>query len=215
MFIPSLDRKNDFYLGCLYSVMGIFPILMNIIQFWLIDSIVKASSMAAVALDIEQGTRHDSEPLFQGNSEDEDDFDPRPNTNHRSSSLSDARRLDTSDDRSFDTNTSEILITKESINSHSYPPSLSGSISSNVASSLDPKSPKVKNLVKQGNRRMAGTSSESSHLSGSSSLPRTPLQATHVHQVTESADWAESWDDADEWDHPKKDSLGMERIEAE
>jgi hypothetical protein len=26
--------------------------------------------------------------------------------------------------------------------------------------------------------------------------------------VAEGTNWAESWDDADEWDHQKKDSLG-------
>jgi len=191
-------------LCCRSSVMGIFPILMNIIQFWLIDSIVKASSIAAVSLDIEQG--HDGEPLFQGDSDDEADYRHR-----RSSSLSDPRRLDTLDDRSFDTNTSEI-IPKESIHhvdSHSYPPSLSGSLTSNLASIHESKLPRVaKILAKQTQRTMTSTLSETPHLLGSSSLPRTPPQMTHVPAATESANWAETWDDADEWDHQRNDSKG-------
>ena len=191
--------------------MGIFPILMNIVQFWLIDSIVKASSMA-VSLDIEQG--HDAEPLFQGGSDDEADYRPsRPNSIHRrSSSLSNSRRLDTLDDHSFVTNISEIMIPKESnnhVDSHSYPPSLSGSLSSNVASSHEPKSTRIaKNLPKQAKRRnMGSTLAETPHPPGSSSLPRTPPQTIHMPSVSESANWAETWDDADEWDHQKSDSL--------
>lgn len=179
--------------------MGIFPILMNIIQFWLIDSIVKASSVA-VGLDIEQGA-HDSEPLFQGCSDDEDDRAPR-----RSSSLSNSRRLDTPNDLSLDTHTFQIIPAKESTSpsdSHFYPPSLSGSISSNVLSSHEHRL--AKNLAKQTKRRNVADTTE---ILGSSSLPQTPPQVTHAPAVTEGVDWAESWDDADEWDHRKSNSLG-------
>ena len=67
----------------LHSVMGLFPIVMNIIQFWLIDSIVKAT--AHDTLEESGPTRPtngisspllsaDREPLFSANaSEDEDD----------------------------------------------------------------------------------------------------------------------------------------------
>jgi hypothetical protein len=57
--------------------MGIFPIIMNILQFWLIDSIVKASEEASLALqsDTPRHSYEDSqrEPLFGVPSEDEDD----------------------------------------------------------------------------------------------------------------------------------------------
>jgi hypothetical protein len=56
--------------------MGLFPIAMNILQFWLIDSIVKATQQPAVALDSEEG--HDSdvrEPLFRASEDDDDDDD--------------------------------------------------------------------------------------------------------------------------------------------
>jgi len=43
--------------------MGIFPIIMNIVQFWLIDSIVKASAAATAAQGIVP-TDQDSDPLF-------------------------------------------------------------------------------------------------------------------------------------------------------
>ncbi|KAG5732909.1 Transmembrane protein 110, partial [Termitomyces sp. T112] len=45
-------------------VMGIFPIVMNVLQFWLIDSIVKASTKTLALEDGIDATPHDREPLF-------------------------------------------------------------------------------------------------------------------------------------------------------
>jgi hypothetical protein len=54
--------------------MGVFPIFMNIIQFWLIDSIVKAAAyVPALTLDPEEGSHADREPLFRASTDDEDD----------------------------------------------------------------------------------------------------------------------------------------------
>ncbi len=61
------------------STMGIFPIIMNIIQFWLIDSIVKASS--AISLDSASSDPNDDEhqqPLFGASSDDEDEEAYKP-----------------------------------------------------------------------------------------------------------------------------------------
>ena len=44
--------------------MGIFPIIMNIVQFWLIDSIVKASATAMAAQDSAVPTHQDRDPLL-------------------------------------------------------------------------------------------------------------------------------------------------------
>ncbi|KAK7696291.1 hypothetical protein QCA50_000945 [Cerrena zonata] len=54
--------------------MGLFPIMMNIVQFWLIDSIVKASAQnASVALPTDSPrSSGEEEPLFQAHSDDED-----------------------------------------------------------------------------------------------------------------------------------------------
>lgn len=43
--------------------MGIFPIIMNVVQFWLVDSIVKASAAAMAAQGIVP-THQDRDPLF-------------------------------------------------------------------------------------------------------------------------------------------------------
>jgi hypothetical protein len=59
--------------------MGLFPIIMNILQFWLIDSIVKASEDSSFAhqSDTPRPSYEDSqrEPLFGVPSDDEDDDD--------------------------------------------------------------------------------------------------------------------------------------------
>ncbi|KAF8806299.1 hypothetical protein BYT27DRAFT_7243086 [Phlegmacium glaucopus] len=66
--------------------MGIFPIIMNITQFWLIDSIVKASAAVMVVQDVES-TDQDYEPLFGAPAEDDDDqHPPRLETANRGSS---------------------------------------------------------------------------------------------------------------------------------
>jgi hypothetical protein len=51
-------------------VMGLFPIIMNILQFWLIDSIVKASSSS---IEPSSPRTSDREPLFGAPEVDEDD----------------------------------------------------------------------------------------------------------------------------------------------
>ncbi|KAI0278616.1 vacuolar membrane protein-domain-containing protein [Russula aff. rugulosa BPL654] len=52
--------------------MGLFPIFMNVVQFWLIDSIVKASGNTETALPFDQSDR---EPLFHSSDGDGDDGD--------------------------------------------------------------------------------------------------------------------------------------------
>lgn len=63
------------------SVMGLFPIIMNIVQFWLIDSIVKAHDPPLALtndtsrLDARDGDR---EPLFRADGSDEDETTEEP-----------------------------------------------------------------------------------------------------------------------------------------
>lgn len=83
ILFPFLGRFGEWLLSWTYThkgdglqvvfVMGIFPVVMNVLQFWLIDSIVKASE--AVKLFDEERPDHDAhEPLFRA-SEDNDDDD--------------------------------------------------------------------------------------------------------------------------------------------
>ena len=63
--------------------MGIFPIIMNIVQFWLIDSIVKASATAMTAQGIVP-THQDRDPLLSAPAvDDNEQLSPRLETaNH-------------------------------------------------------------------------------------------------------------------------------------
>jgi hypothetical protein len=56
--------------------MGFFPILMNVIQFWLIDSIVKAGGIAGIALPSSDSLDPaDREPLFHSPTDPANDDD--------------------------------------------------------------------------------------------------------------------------------------------
>jgi hypothetical protein len=57
--------------------MGLFPIFMNIIQFWVIDSIIKVGGVGGLGVQLEeQGDETDHEPLFIDDPDgDEDDDD--------------------------------------------------------------------------------------------------------------------------------------------
>ena len=144
--------------------MGIFPIMMNILQFWLIDSIVKSSPAASVALPTltprsSADGEHEHEPLFHASSDDEDDDgafpahhdieNPRPRS--RSHSI-DSDRLVPDEPKSLGSGTSTAVGSspgtpkgskpidiKREAEPHAYPPSLAGSsvltASSSVASS--------------------------------------------------------------------------------
>ena len=99
------------------STMGLFPIMMNVLQFWLIDSIVKGSSNYAPLTLVSETPRGsmdpDSEPLFHA-SDDEDDDDgqsarhdienPRPRSISRSRSR-DERRLSAGEPKSVSSGT--------------------------------------------------------------------------------------------------------------
>jgi hypothetical protein len=191
--------------------MGIFPILMNIIQFWLIDSIVKASSMAAVASDIEQNAQEDCEPLFEGGSDDEHDYNPsRPNPSQRRPSISsfDSRGSDFHDNRSTSTTPEDSGESSKPEDVHGYPPSLSGSMTSDVSSHNKVENSLTKKTIHSkpaSSTLPRSTQPETLQVSG----PRnTALQlSARASIVKESADWTDSWDDADEWTHRKNDSI--------
>lgn len=62
------------WLTVIFSVMGVCPILFNMLQFWLIDSIVKAKEAFNLGSpDLEQAVDEAQAPLFADNNEDSDD----------------------------------------------------------------------------------------------------------------------------------------------
>ncbi|KAG6887115.1 hypothetical protein C0995_001360 [Termitomyces sp. Mi166 len=207
-------------------VMGIFPIIMNVLQFWLIDSIVKASTKTlALDDDDRDDTPHDREPLFNAPDVDDDD-----DNNYRQHDIEHARLRPRSRSppvpihkRSTDSTTPEEYksgtASPDEPVDHSYPPSLSTSHSS-IASQPRP----AKNLLTNVKRRAAPAP-----LNVYNDYPRavnspgvTPAERDVEVNVDGADDvWTESWDEQDDWadkvgeedwtgrrlEHKKKDTL--------
>jgi STIMATE family len=211
------------------STMGLFPITMNILQFWLIDSIVKASTPTSVALENSPNTSRypDREPLFSGPSDDEDDEDGYrrrdvENQHPLPRSLSkDARRQ--INDKTFtgsstpDEHKSLGSTSDQAADTHSYPPSLSNSMSSNTSSSSNQShgSPRpAHNLLKKAKRRPAPAplSIRSAHTPAVNSPnmapppqaappPVIPIIAPVPEVGNENEGWAQTWEESDDWEH--------------
>jgi len=115
--------------------MGLFPILMNILQFWLIDSIVKASQDSSVGLQsdsarpsYEDGQR---EPLFGDDEDDDDDAAVLPrhdieNPRTRSRSRDENKRLPQDEQKSIASGvtTPGVSEGETSVPMHAYPPGI-------------------------------------------------------------------------------------------
>ncbi|CAA7260137.1 unnamed protein product [Cyclocybe aegerita] len=181
-------------------VMGIFPIMMNILQFWLIDSIVKASAAAGVALDVERDAQQDREPLFQAGSDDEDGDHPSRLDNsrrsHRSLDSLDSRGLQSRDDLSFATG----ITTPDEHKSSGSPPN------NEIDGHAYPPTPRVaKNLMKKAKRRDGRVPPSPRQPEGSCSISQTPVTrpAVPVPPTRETPEWQATWEDNNVWDATK------------
>lgn len=155
---PGISKVGDWLLSWtaigngdafqIIFVMGLFPIIMNILQFWLIDSIVKASSSSAElpTNSPRMSDVHDREPLFGAPEVDEDDArsscdieNPRL-TYIRMPIGDDAETIVASEESKgkYSGSTSPLSIpqstTPSSLVPHDYPPSV-GSLSSHSSRS--------------------------------------------------------------------------------
>ena len=145
--------------------MGLFPIAMNILQFWLIDSIVKASTPAELTLGTYPSVSQypDREPLFNAGSddEDEDDYSLHDIENQRGNHFPDTPPP--AGDKSNiplpkrDEHRSTGGTPSQSGGSHSYPPNLSSTTTSTSSSSSQDSGPPrpARNLLKNAKRRPA------------------------------------------------------------
>ena len=95
--------------------MGLFPIFMNVVQFWLIDSIVKAGGNAEVALPFNQPDSSDREPLFRSSDDDGDDDDD-------ARGVGDAIATPAKRDVEAQTQGQVQLLRRSTDSSHTYPP---------------------------------------------------------------------------------------------
>lgn len=195
--------------------MGLFPIIMNVLQFWLIDSIVKASEVTSPKLDEHDEHDHlDREPLFHASSDDEDDDDDTERPRHdienpriHSRSRSPARRSRSvhKDDASIRSASisdlkgtppgTQVHGTQVHDEPHSYPPSLSSSLASasTVSSAAGSLTPKSASKPKRKEPPAALNIGRTTQLSA-----KVPMQDLEPHHDEGNDSWA-NWDDGDDW----------------
>ncbi|KAG6910792.1 hypothetical protein DXG01_007680 [Tephrocybe rancida] len=190
--------------------MGIFPIIMNVLQFWLIDSIVKASTKAVALDDDVSDAPHDREPLFRAPDEDDDDDYRHNDIEHARPQHPSPLRRKSSLDSTSDEFKSGTTSPNDEAADHSYPPSLSNSVSSGGSSQPRP----AKNLLKNAKRRAApaplsvttdyppAVNSPGVLLSSAQPIMHVPLAPARKIEVVSdnTADaWADTWDEEDDW----------------
>ncbi|KAF5388044.1 hypothetical protein D9615_000704 [Tricholomella constricta] len=208
-----VGRGDHLQVILINSTMGLFPIMMNILQFWLIDSIVKASSKSSLALNEEGADRYtpqDREPLFHAPSDDEDDSPYRPNDienarSHPPPTGRDKPLTGASTPEEYKSGASS----PDEPADHSYPPNPASGSSSR---SVTPKP--ANNLLKKAKRRAApaplslqtinppavNSPSITPAQQAMSHIPLIPQPVRKVEVVDQSVDnWAETWDDSDDW----------------
>ncbi|CAL1700369.1 unnamed protein product [Somion occarium] len=157
---PGIFKMGEWLLGFLgpseaaqvIFTMGLFPIFMNVVQFWLIDSIVKANAQntsLALPSDTPRSSLGEEEPLFQVDSDDEDDGEAanrphdieNPPLHTRSLSRGSGRRSRSTDERKLSATSTAISsgssspspkdteLDNQAIALHAYPPNGSASTS--------------------------------------------------------------------------------------
>ena len=209
---------------------------MNIIQFWLIDSIVKASAHGSVALPTDSPRPSDdpaAEPLFRGSTDDEDDDDTRPHDIEnpplpRSRSQSKDSRAPSAPDEnksslgasSTPTASGSGAVTPKILDSdsltastHAYPPSLASTSTSPASSRQSSVSP-----PKRRRSPPPPLALQPIHHSIHDGLPQVDTSVSDAHPVEDvvhdEKEWA-AWDEQDDWvDHVGEDDWTGKRIEA-
>jgi len=205
-------------------VMGIFPIIMNIVQFWLIDSIVKASG---VALDLDSPDPLDREPLFRTPDDDEDDagannyhaqtdIESHPRPVSRSLSPSSGRSRSSDKLRTpMEPKSSGASSTAQPVEMHAYPPSIASSASSLSSSPPPAQTPVLREATKlkpkrrnppspitiRNNNRPAVNSPRPGPTpkSGKTAPVAVVLAPAPAPPKAEPDAWSETWEDTDDW----------------
>ncbi|KAF9034994.1 hypothetical protein BDZ89DRAFT_947024 [Hymenopellis radicata] len=188
--------------------MGIFPIVMNVLQFWLIDSIVKASEPSTLSLDTDAHDGLDREPLFGVPSDDEDDDigpqrhdieNPRPPSPEytHTRSHSPGKTSGSITPMAVESKSSGSSST-EAVEMHSYPPSLSSSITSNSSTSSMPPPIREAKLIKKKRTPPPLHIRRATQPAVNSPAPASAVKMTETRQET-SSDWDDSWGDSEDW----------------
>ena len=183
--------------------MGIFPIVMNVLQFWLIDSIVKASSTVALPTDSNRNSFEDParEPLFEAPSDNEDgiqvDDQPRYDIeNPPPRSTSEEPRSILPKPRE-NPSTSVASEPRDISGIHSYPPSIA---SSSTTRSSSPPNTRPHRLHKQFKRRPPPPPLDlESPSHPAANIPAAVRQVEKHEPLAHDAEWDNSWGDSDDW----------------
>jgi hypothetical protein len=207
--------------------MGLFPIAMNILQFWLIDSIVKASEDTPFTLqsDTPRHSHEDSqrEPLFGVPSDDEDDDDDagvlsrhdveNPRSRSRSRDVNDASTPEENKSETSGTITPGISEGGTSVPLHAYPPNVDNKDASTPSSSRkgsispQPGEPthKYKRSIPAPLRIQTSLQPAVNSPEPPSNRPQPPPVGKGMPESMPAAiqqepdkDWA-AWDDSDDW----------------
>ncbi len=184
--------------------MGIFPIAMNILQFWLIDSIVKASSTTSPLTLETDADGADREPLFRGSMDDEDDDNDdgpgRDIENRRHRVRSPSRSPARSRDRQKSSSSTSLTTPFENKSSGSSTTSQAMELRELAASTSHSSSDSVSSL--SGRRTTKRRSPPAPLHIPLSSQPaiNSPQRSAHGSLPKPSiTTWADSWQDSDDW----------------
>lgn len=193
--------------------MGLFPIAMNIMQFWIIDSIVKSSAPQTHLSLPTEAPRDDADrqPLFRASEEDDDDDDDHASShdveNPAARSRSPARgehtgkSADSSNERkSVATGTpggSSRVGT--SFATHAYPPG--SHIARHESDENTPTSAesRVSRRRSPPPRLPIQSVIKSPPAMSDRKKPQAPLKQKSQQVVRQSKEWDHSWEDADDW----------------
>jgi hypothetical protein len=193
--------------------MGLFPIMMNVLQFWLIDSIVKASAAVALPPDSRRNSTDEAnEPLFAAPDGDDDSGDRPPYDieNPRPSSRSSSRihphdstkpSSEAEENKSSASNISGVVgEPPDSVAMHAYPPSIAST--STVRSS----SPSLGTSPKRTRKTLRRRSPPPPlHLESPVLLIVAPTKEPSRQAPSRDEDekdvekWADPWSEADDW----------------
>ncbi|KAL0950209.1 hypothetical protein HGRIS_010201 [Hohenbuehelia grisea] len=239
LLFPSIFKLGEWLLSWTWTgegdalqvifTMGLFPIIMNVLQFWLIDSIVKASA-ASERQETEHTDHLDREPLFRASEDEDDEGSVRDDieNQHRARSHSPPRshsqdKVSTNSMNPYENKPGSGSQTpSQGVEMHAYPPPLTtsttlntlspSSSSSSIASSSSP-------ILKPSKRRRAaptplsissGRQPAMNSPAKGAALPRQqktrPLRPSTIANpnVQAASDagpnvWADAWHDNDDW----------------
>ncbi|KAH9943145.1 vacuolar membrane protein-domain-containing protein [Epithele typhae] len=224
--LPAIFDFGEWLLGFLGTsdaaqvifTMGLFPIMMNILQFWLIDSIVKGSTYSPLALgsDTPRASMDPAnEPLFRTSDDEDDDDDdddglparhdienPAPRSGsisrdrERQSSVSEPKSTGTTTAVPSGSTTPQPKPIDTGVSVHAYPPSVIAASPSSASSSLSSNSSLSKSRRREPPPPLALKADPPSYMNIEVSRSAPPEEVELSRDEDEK--WA-AWGDEEDW----------------